>query len=100
MTEDYKRQTNDLFYNVVHNNKNVSDASLNDLLAMQSGLEQFIKEKKQKDFDEKVKAIKDAVKALKREYPCTSAYVVLNATYEEGEDFDMIDYIENAVFEP
>ena len=50
MTEEYKRQTNELFYNVTHRGSKVSEASLTELLAMQKGLEAFIKEKKQKEF--------------------------------------------------
>ena len=42
MTEEYKRQTNELFYNVTHRGSKVSEASLTELLAMQKGLEAFL----------------------------------------------------------
>lgn len=60
MTEEYKRQTNELFYNVTHRGSKVSEASLTELLAMQKGLEAFIKEKKQKEFEEDVKELRDS----------------------------------------
>ena len=69
MTEEYKRQTNELFYNVTHRGSKVSEASLTELLAMQKGLEAFIKEKKQKEFEADVKALRKTIEDFKSKYP-------------------------------
>lgn len=90
MTEEYKRQTNELFYNVTHRGSKVSEASLTELLAMQKGLEAFIKEKKQKEFEADVKALRKTIKDFKSKYPSADWYV--EGCLEEHDLFDMMDF--------
>ena len=96
MTEEYKRQTNELFYNVTHRGSKVSEASLTELLAMQKGLEAFIKEKKQKEFEEDVKALREAFEQFQAKYPSASWYVQVEqeGCFEEHDLFDLIDFTE------
>lgn len=96
MTEEYKRQTNELFYNVTHRGSKVSEASLTELLAMQKGLEAFIKEKKQKEFEEDVKELREAFERFKAKYPSADWYVQVEqgGCVEEHDLFDLMDFIE------
>lgn len=96
MTEEYKRQTNELFYNVTHRGSKVSEASLTELLAMQKGLEAFIKEKKQKEFEEDVKELKEAFERFKAKYPSADWYVQVEqeGCFEEHDLFDLMDFTE------
>ena len=96
MTEEYKRQTNELFYNVTHRGSKVSEASLTELLAMQKGLEAFIKEKKQKEFEEDVKALREAFEQFQAKYPGANWYVQVEqeGRFEEHDLFDLMDFIE------
>lgn len=94
MTEEYKRQTNELFYNVTHRGSKVSEASLTELLAMQKGLEAFIKEKKQKEFEADVKALRKTIEDFKSKYPGADWYVEVEqeGCLEEHDLFDLMDY--------
>lgn len=96
MTEEYKRQTNELFYNITHRGSKVSEASLTELLAMQKGLEAFIKEKKQKEFEEDVKELKEAFERFKAKYPSADWYVQVEqeGCFEEHDLFDLMDFTE------
>lgn len=96
MTEEYKRQTNELFYNVTHRGSKVSEASLTELLAMQKGLEAFIKEKKQKEFEEDVKELREAFERFKAKYPSADWYVQVEqeGCFEEHDLFDLMDFSE------
>lgn len=96
MTEEYKRQTNELFYNVTHRGSKVSEASLTELLAMQKGLEAFIKEKKQKEFEEDVKELREAFERFKAKYPSADWYVQVEqeGCFEEHDLFDLMDFTE------
>lgn len=96
MTEEYKRQTNELFYNVTHRGSKVSEASLTELLAMQKGLEAFIKEKKQKEFEEDVKELREAFERFKAKYPSADWYVEVEqeGCFEEHDLFDLMDFTE------
>lgn len=96
MTEEYKRQTNELFYNVTHRGSKVSEASLTELLAMQKGLEAFIKEKKQKEFEADVNALREAFEQFKAKYPGANWYVQVEqgGCFEEHDLFDLMDFIE------
>lgn len=75
MTGEYKRQVNDLFYNVTHRESDISKADLNELLAMQTGLEQIIKEKKKTAFEADVKALRKTIEDFKSKYPSADWYV-------------------------
>lgn len=94
MTEEYKRQTNELFYNVTHRGSKVSEASLTELLAMQKGLEAFIKEKKQKEFEADVKALRKTIEDFKSKYPSADWYVEVEQEecLEEHDLFDLMDF--------
>lgn len=94
MTEEYKRQTNELFYNVTHRGSKVSEASLTELLAMQKGLEAFIKEKKQKEFEADVKALRKTIEDFKSKYPNADWYVEVEqeGCLEEHDLFDLMDF--------
>lgn len=94
MTEEYKRQTNELFYNVTHRGRKVSEASLTELLAMKKGLEAFIKEKKQKEFEADVKALRKTIEDFKSKYPGADWYVEVEqeGCLEEHDLFDMMDF--------
>lgn len=94
MTEEYKRQTNELFYNVTHRGSKVSEASLTELLAMQKGLEAFIKEKKQKEFEADVKALRKTIEDFKSKYPSADWIVEVEqeGCFEEHDLFDLMDY--------
>ena len=94
MTEEYKRQTNELFYNVTHRGSKVSEASLTELLAMQKGLEAFIKEKKQKEFETDVKALRKTIEDFKSKYPGADWYVEVDqeGCLEERDLFDLMDF--------
>mgnify|MGYP001774977656 CR=1 FL=1 len=96
MTEEYKRQTNELFYNVTHRGSKVSEASLTELLAMQKGLEAFIKEKKQKEFEADVKELQEAFERFKAKYPSADWYVQVEqeGCFEEHDLFDLMDFTE------
>lgn len=96
MTEEYKRQTNELFYNVTHRGSKVSEASLTELLAMQKGLEAFIKEKKQKEFEADVKELQEAFERFKTKYPSADWYVQVEqeGCFEEHDLFDLMDFTE------
>lgn len=96
MTEEYKRQTNELFYNVTHRGSKVSEASLTELLAMHKGLEAFIKEKKQKEFEEDVKELQEAFERFKAKYPSADWYVQVEqeGCFEEHDLFDLMDFTE------
>ena len=94
MTEEYKRQVNDLFYNVTHRGSKVSEASLTELLAMQKGLEAFIKEKKQKEFETDVKALRKTIEDFKSKYPSADWIVEVEqeGCFEEHDLFDLMDF--------
>ena len=94
MTEEYKRQTNELFYNVTHRGSKVSEASLTELLAMQKGLEAFIKEKKQKEFEADVKALRKTIEDFKSKYPSADWIVEVEqeGCLEEHDLFDLMDF--------
>lgn len=94
MTEEYKRQTNELFYNVTHRGSKVSEASLTELLAMQSGLDQIIKEKKKSQFEADVKALRKTIEDFKSKYPGADWYVEVEqeGCYEEHDLFDLMDF--------
>lgn len=94
MTEEYKRQTNELFYNVTHRGSKVSEASLTELLAMQKGLEAFIKEKKQKEFETDVKALRKTIEDFKSKYPSADWIVEVEqeGCLEEHDLFDLMDF--------
>lgn len=94
MTEEFKRQTNELFYNVTHRGSKVSEASLTELLAMQKGLEAFIKEKKQKEFEADVKALRKTIEDFKSKYPSADWYVEVEqeGCLEEHDLFDLMDF--------
>lgn len=94
MTDEYKRQTNELFYNVTHRGSKVSEASLTELLAMQKGLEAFIKEKKQKEFEEDVKTLRKTIEDFKSKYPGADWYVEVEqeGCLEEHDLFDLMDF--------
>ena len=90
MTEEYKRQTNELFYR----ESKVSEASLTELLAMQKELEAFIKEKKQKEFEADVKALRKTIEDFKSKYPSADWYVEVEqeGCLEEHDLFDLMDF--------
>lgn len=94
MTEEYKRQVNDLFYNVTHRGSDISNASLNELLAMQSGLEQIIKEKKKLAFETDVKALRKTIEDFKSKYPSADWIVEVEqeGCFEEHDLFDLMDF--------
>lgn len=94
MTEEYKRQTNELFYNVTHRGSKVSEASLTELLAMQKGLEAFIKEKKQKEFETDVKALRKTIEDFKSKYSSADWIVEVEqeGCFEEHDLFDLMDF--------
>lgn len=94
MTEEYKRQTNELFYNVTHRGSKVSEASLTELLAMQSGLEQIIKEKKKLEFETDVKTLRKTIEDFKSKYPSADWYVEVEqeGCFEEHDLFDLMDF--------
>lgn len=94
MTEEYKRQVNDLFYNVTHRVSDISKADLNELLAMQTGLEQIIKEKKQHEFETDVKALRKTIEDFKSKYPSADWYVEVEqeGCFEEHDLFDLMDF--------
>ena len=96
MTDEYKRQTNELFYNVTHRESKESEASLTELLAMQKGLEAFIKEKKRKEFEADVKALREAFEQFQAKYPGATWYVNVEqeGCFEEHDLFDLMDFTE------
>lgn len=94
MTGEYKRQVNDLFYNVTHRESDISKADLNELLAMQTGLEQIIKEKKKTAFEADVKALRKTIEDFKSKYPSADWYVEVEQEggFEEHDLFDLMDF--------
>lgn len=94
MTEEYKRQVNDLFYNVTHRGSDISKADLNELLAMQTGLEQIIKEKKKSAFEADVKVLRKTIEDFKSKYPSADWYVEVEqeGCLEEHDLFDLMDF--------
>lgn len=94
MTEDRKRQINDLFYNVTHRGSDISKADLNELLAMQTGLDQIIKEKKKSQFEADVKALRKTIEDFKSKYPSADWYVEVEqeGCLEEHDLFDLMDF--------
>ncbi len=99
MTEEYKRQTNELFYNVMHNHTDLMKADLNELLAMQSGLEHIIEEKKQEEFQTRVKQIKAMMEQFKKDFPCASWYVSID-TDDGLWETDLFDHMDYSCIEP
>ena len=99
MTEDRKREINDLFYNVTHRGSDISKADLNELLAMQTGLDQIIKEKKKSQFEADVKALRKTIEDFKSKYPGADWYVEVE---QEGclEEHDLFDLMGFSRIEP
>lgn len=62
---------------------------MTELLAMQKGLEAFIKEKKQKEFEEDVKALRKTIEDFKSKYPGADWYVEVE---QEHDLFDLMDF--------
>ena len=67
---------------------------MTELLAMQKGLEAFIKEKKQKEFEADVKALRKTIEDFKSKYPGTDWYVEVEqeGRFEEHDLFDLMDF--------
>ncbi len=63
---------------------------MTELLAMQKGLEAFIKEKKQKEFEADVKALRKTIEDFKSKYPGADWYV--EGCLEEHDLFDLMDF--------
>lgn len=63
---------------------------MTELLAMQKGLEAFIKEKKQKEFETDVKALRKTIEDFKSKYPGADWYVEVEQ--EEHDLFDLMDF--------
>lgn len=99
MTEEYKRQTNELFYNVTHRGSKVSEASLTELLAMQKGLEAFIEEKKEQEFRVRVNQLKAMMEQFKKDFPCASWYVSID-TDDGLWETDLFDHMDYSCIEP
>ena len=100
MTEEYRIQTDDLFYNVTHRGTKVSDASLTELLAMRSGLDAIIKEKKQKIFEKRVKELEATIEAFKKDFPSATWYVTVENNEGCMEDHDLFDLMDFTDIEP
>lgn len=100
MTEECKRQTNELFYNVMHNHTDLMKADLTELLAMQSGLDHIIEEKKQEEFQARVKQIKTMMEKFKKDYPSASWYVVVETSEGLNDEIDLFDHMDYHCIEP
>lgn len=67
---------------------------MTELLAMQKGLEAFIKEKKQKEFETDVKALRKTIEDFKSKYPGADWIVEVEqeGCLEEHDLFNLMDF--------